>query len=137
VGDDERLFSIADVNALVPRLQSLIERLQSHARRLNEERWALGTEREHPSIVDLVRERPAARLLVEEMDAIVTEIESLGGQLKDPTLGLVDFPAKHQGEEVLLCWQYGEPEVAYWHREDEGFAGRKLLPGVGQRPVYQ
>ena len=48
--------------------------------------------------------------------------------VKDLDTGLVDFPALHEGEEVLLCWQLGEDEVAHWHGVDEGFAGRKPLP---------
>jgi hypothetical protein len=48
--------------------------------------------------------------------------------VKDLDRGLVDFPALHRGEEVLLCWQVGEGEVAYWHGLEEGFAGRKPLP---------
>jgi hypothetical protein len=55
-------------------------------------------------------------------------LEHLGVQVKDLDSGLVDFPALHKGEEVLLCWQVGEDEVAYWHGVDEGFAGRKPLP---------
>jgi hypothetical protein len=34
-----------------------------------------------------------------------------------------------EGGEAYLCWQFGEPEVAFWHRQDEGFAGRRPLPG--------
>ena len=50
--------------------------------------------------------------------------------VKDLDRGLVDFPALRDGEEVLLCWQVGEGEVAYWHGLEEGFAGRKPLdPG--------
>ena len=26
-------------------------------------------------------------------------------------------------------WLFGEPEVAFWHRIDDGFAGRQPLPG--------
>ena len=48
--------------------------------------------------------------------------------VKDLDRGLVDFPALREGEEVLLCWQVGEDEVAFWHGLDEGFAGRKALP---------
>jgi hypothetical protein len=48
--------------------------------------------------------------------------------VKDLDTGLVDFPALHKGEEVLLCWQFGEDEVTHWHGVDEGFAGRKPLP---------
>jgi len=28
---------------------------------------------------------------------------------------------------MLLCWKLGEPAIAYWHTEEEGFAGRKPL----------
>ena len=55
-------------------------------------------------------------------------LERLGVLVKDLDRGLVDFPALRDGEEVLLCWQVGEDEVAFWHGVDEGFAGRKPLP---------
>jgi hypothetical protein len=37
---------------------------------------------------------------------------------------------------VLLCWQYGEPQIAYWHRAEEGFAGRRPL-GSTELPRLQ
>jgi hypothetical protein len=58
----------------------------------------------------------------------VEELESLGVLVKDLDRGLVDFPALRGDEEVLLCWQVGEDEIAYWHGVEEGFAGRKPLP---------
>ncbi len=48
--------------------------------------------------------------------------------MKDLDSGLVDFPALHEGETVLLCWQLGEDEIAWWHHEEDGFAGRRPLP---------
>jgi hypothetical protein len=70
-----------------------------------------------------------------EVDAIarrlarlVDEITSHGAQVKDLDSGLVDFPALHHGETVLLCWQLGEAEIAWWHRIEDGFAGRRPLP---------
>jgi hypothetical protein len=59
----------------------------------------------------------------------VERLERLGVVVKDADRGLVDFPAlRENGEEVLLCWELGEDEVAYWHGLEEGFAGRKPLP---------
>jgi hypothetical protein len=57
----------------------------------------------------------------------VQELSALGVHVKDLERGLVDFPALREGEEVLLCWQLGEDEVAYWHGLDDGFAGRQPL----------
>ena len=59
---------------------------------------------------------------------LVDEITSHGAQVKDLDSGLIDFPAFHHGETVLLCWQLGEDEIAWWHRVDDGFAGRRRLP---------
>jgi len=59
---------------------------------------------------------------------LVDEITSHGAQVKDLDSGLVDFPALHRGETVLLCWQLGEDEIAWWHRVDDGFGGRRPLP---------
>src|SRR2546429_8577776 len=66
-----------------------------------------------------------------EADAVarcVERLEHLGVLVKDLERGLVDFPALRDGKEVLLCWEVGEDEVAFWHSLDEGFAGRKPLP---------
>jgi hypothetical protein len=59
---------------------------------------------------------------------LVDEITSHGAQVKDLDSGLIDFPALHRGETVLLCWQLGEDEIAWWHRIEDGFAGRRPLP---------
>jgi hypothetical protein len=132
-------FGVAEANAAVPRLQILMERLQRTALRLHEEMTALAAEcgvgLAELTTEELLRRRPAARVLVAELDTIVHDIEEEGAVLKDIQLGLVDFPAEIDGEAAFLCWQFGEPEVAYWHRVDEGFAGRRPLPG-GSRPRY-
>ena len=52
-------------------------------------------------------------------------------ELKDPRLGLVDFPMEYEGRVVLLCWHLGEPQVQFWHELDAGYAGRQpLAPAV-------
>jgi hypothetical protein len=72
-----------------------------------------------------------AEAVERESEAVVEcmlALEELGVQVKDPDTGLVDFPARRGDEDVLLCWRLGEPEVAYWHGLEDGFAGRKPLP---------
>lgn len=70
-----------------------------------------------------------------EVDAIarrlarlVDQINEHGAQVKDLDTGLIDFPALRADETVLLCWQLGEDEIAWWHTEADGFAGRHPLP---------
>ena len=137
----EKLFELDEANAFVPRLESLVARLQRGALHLQDEMTRLaadsGVAVADLSAEDLVRQRPTARVLIEELDGIVREIESSGAHLKDVKLGLVDFPTEREGEIVYLCWQSGEPEVAFWHRTDEGFAGRQPLPGSTKTPYLQ
>ena len=63
-----------------------------------------------------------------ELVGVVDELQGLGVQVKDLDRGLVDFPCVHRGRELLLCWELGEDEVAFWHGADEGYAGRRPLP---------
>ena len=59
----------------------------------------------------------------------LAELEERGIVLRDLERGLVDFPSRHaSGREVLLCWQLGEPDLAWWHLPEDGFAGRRPLP---------
>ena len=65
-----------------------------------------------------------ARSLAQTVDEIVGH----GAEVKDLEEGLIDFPALRHGETVLLCWKLGEGEIRYWHRIEDGFAGRQELP---------
>lgn len=55
----------------------------------------------------------------------VDEIAEHGAEVKDVDEGLIDFPALHRGQTVLLCWKLGEDQIRYWHSIEEGFAGRR------------
>jgi hypothetical protein len=40
---------------------------------------------------------------------------------------LIDFPGERDGVEVLFCWLEGDRELAWYHRSDLGFPGRRRL----------
>jgi hypothetical protein len=63
----------------------------------------------------------------EKLDKLVHRILDTGVQIKDVNLGLLDFSAIRDEQEVYLCWQYGEGDIAYWHEVDAGFAGRQPI----------
>jgi hypothetical protein len=63
-----------------------------------------------------------------ELRAAVEALDEAGIVLRDLEAGLVDFPARlPDGREYLLCWVLGEPEVAFWHWPEAGYAGRRPL----------
>lgn len=63
----------------------------------------------------------------ERLDALVHQILDTGALIKDVNSGLLDFPAIRNGQEVYLCWQHGEDDIAFWHEVDAGFAGRQPI----------
>jgi len=62
-----------------------------------------------------------------ELRDAVDRLLELGVEVKDIDAGLVDFPSRRAGEDVLLCWRAGEERVEYWHDLEEGYAGRKPI----------
>ena len=78
------------------------------------------------------KETPEARKMQERLDErtarleeLIRELEKIGVELKDPARGLLDFPAIHEGREILLCWKGGEATITHWHEIDGGFSGRR------------
>src|SRR5882757_4161366 len=61
------------------------------------------------------------------LDELMTVVQQTGAELKGLAPLLVDFPADLDGVPVLLCWLEGDRELAWYHREDLGFAGRRRL----------
>ena len=65
--------------------------------------------------------------LADSLKAALDKIQATGCVVKDLDAGLLDFPAIVDNQEVYLCWRLGEERIRFWHRQDEGFAGRKPL----------
>lgn len=86
------------------------------------------------TIVDQIgkdaEENPEVKKLVDEFNYFMKELEEIGCYYKDWnfSIGLVDFPAIINGEEVFLCWRSDEEDILYYHGINEGYAGRKRIP---------
>src|SRR5580765_3122560 len=65
--------------------------------------------------------------LAENLKSSLDKILETGCVIKDLDVGLLDFPSIIDNEEVYLCWKLGEDRIRYYHRQDEGFAGRKPI----------
>jgi hypothetical protein len=62
------------------------------------------------------------------LDELMAQVQQTGAELKGFAPLLVDFPSELDGEPVLLCWLEGDRSLAWYHRPDLGFAGRRRLP---------
>ena len=130
-----RYFTAEEANDALRDVRPLTEELVEHRRALVElqelqlsltQRIAGNGGNVEPRKLQELQER-----LDEEVAGIarcVARIHEAGALVKDLDEGLVDFPARREGEDVLLCWRLGEEEIGYWHGLEEGFSGRKPLP---------
>ncbi len=65
---------------------------------------------------------------MERLVELVRNISSDGVLLKSLDRGLIDFPhIRENGDEVYLCWCFGEGDIEYWHSIPEGFSGRRNI----------
>jgi hypothetical protein len=132
---EPRLYTLAEANSSLPRLGPRIERLRrlrDEARRARELLDILWRRLEggEPVLAAIGERQRDLDGFVEEFSRVAREIEALGVIVRDLDLGLVDFPARLRGRPIFLCWKSGEPEIAFWHRPDEGYAGRKPVSMV-------
>ncbi len=124
-----RYWTVDEAQAYLPRLRLLLGVIR-RASRLTVTARANGhavlpgtTPAAAPAVA--VGSEPAVSF---DVDEALAELEEEGIVLRDAERGLIDFTAMHNGREVLLCWQLGEEDLAWWHFPDDGFAGRRPLP---------
>ena len=133
--DKPKTFTLEEAQMLVPVLKSLLKTAMEGKRIIEQvERESLELARRivesggfHVDIVKRARRVAERDKALQETKDALAEIDSIGVQVKDIDIGLLDFPCVVEGEIVLLCWKYGEDEIEYWHGVEEGFRGRKLI----------
>lgn len=131
----ERTFTLNEAQSLLPVLESLL-RTAIQAKKVVDETDAEQQALQHRvflnggMFLDIVplAQRKAERAKAEQRarDALA-EIDSIGVQVKDLSIGLLDFPCEVEGQTILLCWKLGEKSITHWHGLEEGFAGRKPI----------
>lgn len=137
-------YNLVEANAAVPRLELLFAELGKIQRRVNTlalRARRLGVEIDLAAIEEgkasphPVRRRIERRLLGLSRDYSegLKEIERLGVVIGDLELGIVNFYSWHDGREIFLSWQFGEPEVAHWHAVTEAPAARQSFRRAAAR----
>ncbi len=137
----KQVFSLEEVNALVPELTRVVRAQLDRRNHIEIKLDALAditgargdvTPRANDAPEVRVRKRELARNIDEYQRGWVI-VEGMGGVLKDPREGLVDFYGKINERIVWLCWKLGENQVNHYHLLDEGFSARKRIEETGRR----
>ena len=132
----QRLFTVNEANALLPTVRPLVERILDNIRRLKHASENVirkeQLDPDTPDLMERLREDGEVTRLIGQVKQWVETINGHGCVCKGVEQGLIDFPCVLGTEVVFLCWQLGEPTVAFWHRIEDGFAGRKTLLDGGE-----
>ncbi len=130
-----RTFTLQEAQTLLPVIDSLLQRalaakgkaevMDLQMRALQQR--ILMTGGMFVDITAVARSRAEREAAVQQAHDTLSEIDSIGVQVKDINTGLLDFPCNLDGNIVLLCWKMGEKEITHWHTLEGGFAARQPL----------
>jgi hypothetical protein len=122
----QRHYSVEQANAALDFVAERLELLRSARLQLEDEdaRAALGEAA--PSNGGGAPGRVVSEAFL-QLQRALGDLQAMEIVLRDLERGLVDFPALRDGQEIYLCWEEGEDEIAYWHDQDSGYAGRQPL----------
>ena len=128
-----KTFTLDEAQSLLPVLESLLKRaldgkraaeqVETDLSELSRRIYLSGGMRINLS--DVARQRSEMESHLQLVRESISEIDSIGVQVKDLDSGLLDFPFRLDEEIVLLCWQMGETAIEHWHTVDAGFKGRQ------------
>jgi hypothetical protein len=131
----DRTFTLDEAQSLLPVLESLLRNAIAGKKIMDDVEAEMQATNHRiflngGTFVDIVplARRKAERVKAEQRvrDALA-EIDSIGVQVKDLSIGLLDFPCEVEGQIILLCWKLDEKSITHWHTTDEGFSGRKPI----------
>jgi hypothetical protein len=140
-----KTFTLSEAQTLLPVLESLLRRAQAAALRaaaLEAEMQRLShkiflTGGLHVNVALAARRRAEREKAERDAKDTLEEIDAIGVHVQDLAAGLLDFPFQSEGKTVLLFWQLGEPTIAHWHTEEDGFEGRKPVEALFGKPTRQ
>ena len=123
----QKLFTVEEANALLPKLQELLLDVGRHRDELREKAPHM-----EPILTAAATNgggRVGSEYGVEAYNfyLAIERIREEGVILKDLEMGLVDFPHERDGRIVFLCWHPSEDRVQYWHDTNTGYSGREPI----------
>jgi hypothetical protein len=133
--DEQKYFSLTEAERLRVQLEPVLIEAMEARRKMADVEVHLRENAERiqrsgglmVSYEDAVKVRREHTRLEDAVRAALERIQSTGCVVKDLDVGLLDFPSRINDEEVYLCWRLGEGRIRFYHRQDEGFAGRKPI----------
>lgn len=131
MSEERANYTLEQARAMLPEIRATLLQLAVQRRRHAEAHAALhqrlsenGDER---ASAEEHRQEGTLAEIREAIQSLVGYLEARGIELRDLEEGLVDIPTTRAGEPAWFCWRLSDPELAFWHTTQEGFASRKPL----------
>ena len=130
---NEREFTLDEARAALGRARApllALREVQTQIRAQRDELAGLRREHRHNGRGRETQEQALLQRLSElaaEARRHLDEVRETGAEVKGIEQGLLDFPTHVEGVPAYWCWQLGEPDIAWWHPRDSGFAGRRSV----------
>ncbi|MEI6232299.1 MAG: DUF2203 domain-containing protein [Planctomycetota bacterium] len=133
-----KLYTVDEAERTLPLVKRIVRDIMTnfdeHEKRLIERKKLPLTPPPGGSVED------AAFALEREMDTFRDEVlrcqrelETMGIELKDYRIGLLDFYSRYDGRIVFLCWKNDEGDnLRYFHDIQAGFPGRTPITPVNR-----
>ncbi|HEX7141635.1 MAG TPA: DUF2203 domain-containing protein [Nitrososphaeraceae archaeon] len=126
------LFTVDKANTILPKVKKRFDEIlccKNNVMDIQEELQNLSDS--NCSFEKFIKKKQELNHAVTSLYNMIQELEDLGIMIKSVDEGLLDFPSIRDDEEIWLCWKFGENQVKFWHRKEEGFMGRKPIPQEG------
>ena len=128
-----KTFTLDEAQSLLPLLESLLKRAiesKRDAQQVEERLGELGRRiylagGMRIDVAEVGKQRTEMEGHLQRVRESISEIDSIGVQVKDMDSGLLDFPCKVDEQVVLLCWRMGESTIEHWHTIEDGYKGRQ------------
>lgn len=122
-----RYFTPEQANRSLVLVRRIVADILDHYQRVLDHQELLERVQRRNEHGEIRRQQEEVARSVGRLQACADELNELGVEIRDWAGGVVDFPCILEGCERLLCWQYGEEQIAHWHETEEGCSLRRSL----------
>ena len=126
ISREQKLFELEEARSTLPLVSRIVRDIVEKTERMKEAYLGIRQEAEDDAVIERLEELQDS---LHDRAGFVEELSNLGVELKDPNIGLVDFPARLEDRVVYLCWRLGEETIDHWHELTSGFSGREPVEG--------
>ena len=125
---DTKTYTIQEAKKALPLVKRIADDLEEAFAQLKQIPHGISFLYQAVDLDEIPRENQTKiELLMDQIDALESELAELEVELKGFDPVLIDFHSLLEGKEIYLCWAHGETDIEFYHSLDGGFKARKKL----------